>query len=93
MVRTAGQAKLIEPVSFGGVKRIYSDIHEVHKTETERSQQSLEGCSASLDENGRGVEGNDVNYSKKYVRTLYDNQRLKRDALTTAHLLTNHNDK
>jgi len=43
MVQTAGQAKLVEPVSFVGLKEICSDIHEVYETEAERSQQRLKG--------------------------------------------------
>lgn len=71
MVWTAGQANLIEPVSFVNIKGIRSDIHEVYETETERSQQSMKGGSTSLDENGRRVECDNVDCSRDHVRTLY----------------------
>jgi hypothetical protein len=50
---------------------IFSDIHVVHETETERSKQSLKGCSTSLDENRRRIEGNNINCSRSRVSALY----------------------
>ena len=53
------------------MKEIYSNIHIVYETETERGQQSLKSCSTSLDKNGRRIEGDDVDCSRSRVRTLY----------------------